>query len=206
MIVRVLNDTDVAQHTLRREKSGLLVKNGAEEFVGGAKALHQNITVTVMHKLDSLGHSLELLEGFCIVLIDSKLTESLQIGGECALAEVEILIDHLTRIAGLKDADPSVPLAFVGVRTMEGHPVLTEKADVYGRSFFEWIYSPDHPTSSTIPALRLLTAYDGRQYEGITSPEQEREAVAAAGDMPAYPSPGFVRQEPGMVIIKLSNP
>lgn len=108
--------------------------------------------------------------------------------------------------AGLKDADPSVPLAFVGVRTMEGHPVLTEKADVYGRSFFEWIYSPDHPTSSTIPALRLLTAYDGRQYEGITSPEQEREAVAAAGDMPAYPSPGFVRQEPGMVIIKLSNP
>jgi len=109
-------------------------------------------------------------------------------------------------ITELEQTDTSKPLAFIGVRRMEASPVLTEKSDVYGRSFFEWIYTPDHPASATIPALRLLTAYSGKQYEGIITPEQEAAAAESARQIPAYPSPGFVREENDMVIIKLSDP
>ena len=60
MIVRAFDDTYVAEHSLRRKKSGLLVEDGAEELVSRAKALHQHIAVTVVNQLDSLGHSLKL--------------------------------------------------------------------------------------------------------------------------------------------------
>ena len=89
---------------------------------------------------------------------------------------------------------------------MEDQLFLTEKSDVYGRSFFEWIYSPDRPASATVPALRLLTAFNGILYEGISGSELAQRAALAAQDMPAYPSPGFVREEANMIVIKLSDP
>ena len=108
--------------------------------------------------------------------------------------------------AEMEDMDTSKPLAFIGVRRMESSPVWTEKADVYGRSFFEWIYTADRPTSATLPALRLITAYNGKEYTGISGQQQEQKAVELAQDMPAYPSPGYIREEEDMIIIKLSNP
>ena len=60
MIVRVLNDSDVAQDALRRKKTSLLIEDGAQELVCGAKTLHQDITVTIMNKLHGLGDSLQL--------------------------------------------------------------------------------------------------------------------------------------------------
>ena len=108
--------------------------------------------------------------------------------------------------AGLDGMDTSKPLAFVGVRKMDASPVWTEKSDVYGRSFFEWIWTPDHPASATVPAQRLLTAYSGKQYEGITTDGQEQQAAAYARGMPACPSPGFIREEDDMIVIRLSDP
>ena len=111
-----------------------------------------------------------------------------------------------TITAELSDLDTSKPLAFIGVRKMDGHSLLTEKSDVYGRTFFEWIYSPDQPTSATPPALRLLTAYNGIQYKEITGAEAKSKAADTAKEMPSYPSPGFIREEADMIVIKLSDP
>ena len=109
-------------------------------------------------------------------------------------------------IAELDHMDASKPLAFVGVRELEGRSLLTEKSDVYGRTFFEWIYSPAHPTNATPPALRLLTACSGNRYTGVQKAEQKRRAVETAREMPSYPSPGFVREEADMIVVKLSDP
>ena len=108
--------------------------------------------------------------------------------------------------AELENLDSSKPLAFVGVRTMEGQPLLTEKSDVYGRTFFEWIYSADHPTNATPPGLRLLTACSGKQYDGISTAGQKKKAVETARDMPSYPAAGFVLEKEDMIVIKLSDP
>ena len=108
--------------------------------------------------------------------------------------------------AELDGLDSSKPLAFVGVRRMDSKPLLTEKSDVFGRTFFEWIYTPEHPTNATPPALRLLTAFSGNQYTGVRDSRQKKKAVETAKEMPAYPVDGFVREEEDMIIIKLSDP
>ena len=108
--------------------------------------------------------------------------------------------------AELENLDTAKPLAFVGVQQMDTGSLLTEKSDVYGRTFFEWIYSPDQPTSATPPALRLLTAYDGNQYNEVTDAEAKRRAAETAREMPSWPSPGFIREEADMIVIKLSDP
>ena len=108
--------------------------------------------------------------------------------------------------AELDGLDASKPLAFVGVRRMDSKPILTEKSDVFGRTFFEWIYTPEHPTNATPPALRLLTAFSGNQYTGVRDSRQKKKAVETAKEMPAYPADGFVREEEDMIVIKLSDP
>ena len=60
MIVGVLNHAYVAQQALGRQKAGLFVENGAEELVGGAKALHQHVGLAVVDHLHCLRDSLEL--------------------------------------------------------------------------------------------------------------------------------------------------
>ena len=108
--------------------------------------------------------------------------------------------------AELKSLDTTKPLAFIGVRRMESDSFLTEKSDVFGRSFLEWVYTPERPASATVSALRLLTACSGKQYAGISGKKLERKAADAAQDMPAYPDNGFVREEEDMIVIKLSDP
>ena len=105
----------------------------------------------------------------------------------------------------LEDKDTSKPLAFVGVRRMDTGSLLTEKSDVYGRTFFEWIYDESDPSSASIPALRLLTACGGKQYTAVTSADQKQAATEAAKNMPSCPDAGFVREEEDMIVIKLSD-
>ena len=61
MIIRALENTYVAEKTLRRKETVLLVKDSTEELVGRAETLHKDITLTVMNQLNSLSHSLELI-------------------------------------------------------------------------------------------------------------------------------------------------
>ena len=42
--------------TLRRKKTGLLVKHGTEELVSRAKSLHEEIALTFTYHLNSLRH------------------------------------------------------------------------------------------------------------------------------------------------------
>ncbi len=102
----------------------------------------------------------------------------------------------------LKDKDK--PLVFVGVLRMED-TLLTERSDVFGRTFFEWNWHGDDPTAATHPAIRLLTAYDGGNYRPFDSGAQAAEGAAVAADMPAYPADGFIREEEGFIVIKLSE-
>ena len=108
--------------------------------------------------------------------------------------------------AELDGMDTSKPLAFVGVQRMEKKPLLTEKSDVFGRTFFEWIYDDDHPTNATPAALRLLTAYSGNQYRGVRADRLKKKAVETAKEMPSWPAEGSVREEEDMIVIKLSDP
>ena len=97
------------------------------------------------------------------------------------------------------------PLVFIGVLKGEDQSILTEKSDVFGRSFFEWIYHPEDPASASLPAYRLLTAYDGRKYH-LGYPDFSAAADEIAKEMPSYPEPGFVREEEEFAVIKLSDP
>ena len=96
--------------------------------------------------------------------------------------------------------DTSKPLAFVGVQRMGKKPLLTEKTDVFGRTFFEWIYDADHPTNATPAALRLLTAYSGNQYRGVRADRLKKKAVETAKEMPSWPAEGSVREEEDMIV------
>lgn len=109
--------------------------------------------------------------------------------------------------AELENISVSKPLVFIGVLKCEDQSILTEKSDVFGRSFFEWIWHEDDPSSATNPAARLLNAYDGRQYmQGIAYPEYISGALEVSKDMPSYPEAGFVREEAEYTVIKLSDP
>ena len=122
-----------------------------------------------------------------------------QVRNEQDTADAEAILTELA------NKDTSKPLAFVGVRRMDTGSLLTEKSDVYGRTFFEWIYTESDPSSASIPALRLLTACSGKQFAAVTSSEQVQTAVEAARNMPSCPDAGFVREEEDMIVIKLSD-
>ena len=61
MVVGVLNHAHVGEQALGRQQTHFLVEDGAEELIGGAEALHKDISLTVMNHTDSLGHGLELV-------------------------------------------------------------------------------------------------------------------------------------------------
>ena len=61
MVFRVLDDADVAEVALRRQETGFLVEDGAEELVGRTEALHQDVALSVMNQLDGAGNGLELV-------------------------------------------------------------------------------------------------------------------------------------------------
>ena len=52
--MRIFNDTHMAQKTLRGKQAGFFVKNCAQELIRAAKALHENIPLSVVHHLNRL--------------------------------------------------------------------------------------------------------------------------------------------------------
>lgn len=61
MIIRAVKHTYVAEKTLWRKKSSLLVKDSTKELVSRAKALHKDVTLTIVNKLNSLSDSFQLI-------------------------------------------------------------------------------------------------------------------------------------------------
>lgn len=110
-----------------------------------------------------------------------------------------------TIAAELAETDPGKPVMFIGVLKMNEGSLLTEKSDVFGRTFFEWVYTPDKPASATQPALRLLTAVTGKEYQAADlSKKHVKQIVKKTADMPCYPEKGFVREEEDCVVVRLS--
>lgn len=98
----------------------------------------------------------------------------------------------------------SKPLIFMGGIPFEDSTFLMEKTDVYGRSFFEWIYDPSIPGSATSSAVRLLRAVDGKNYTAYDDPALLNDAVQLAATMPAYPDDGYCLETDQYILIKLS--
>ena len=105
----------------------------------------------------------------------------------------------------LDNTDTKKPLIFTGVLKMEDDSFLTEKSDVYGKSFFEWIYVEGNPFSVTQPAIRLLNAYNGKAYSQFWDWKRASTAMETAQDMPSYPDDGFVRETDNCIVVKLSE-
>ena len=80
-----------------------------------------------------------------------------------------------------------------------------EKTDVYGRSFFEWVYDPAVPGSATPSAVRLLRAWDERNYTGAGSAALIEKAAGLADGMPAFPADGYLMETEEYILIKLSE-
>ena len=104
--------------------------------------------------------------------------------------------------AKLEDADPAVPVVFYGKLEIDDSSVLTEKTDVFGRSFFEWIYTEEKPDSATLSALRLLEACSGKKFTRSPSWDAGPEAFAS---LPCYPEDGFVQKTDEYILVKLSE-
>ena len=150
------------------------------------------------------GGKQKVLKTVCIaavivqVVLIARLTRTDNRRNEADLQTAERISEEL------KDIDPGKPLVFIGAIRFEDS-ILTERSDVFGRSFFEWDWKGESLTATTEPAVRLLTAYDGRSYRSFSSRTQAEEAAAVAQEMPVYPEDGFVREESGFVVIRLSD-
>lgn len=106
--------------------------------------------------------------------------------------------------AGLDACSPEKPIVFIGVLQPE-QSLLTEKTDVFGRSFFEWIYTEENPASAGVPAGRLLSALTGREYNIVFDGEIIPAALEAAGTMPVYPDSGFIAETVSFTVVHLSD-
>ncbi len=107
------------------------------------------------------------------------------------------------RICGeLETMDTGKPLAFVGTIRMEDNSLLLEKSDVYGKSFFEWLSEEDDPGITTVPAVRLIQAWSGKEYTRCTG-RLLRKAKKKAPEIPAWPEDGFVSEQKDYILIRL---
>ena len=97
------------------------------------------------------------------------------------------------------------PIVFIGSRSFTDDSLLMEKQDVYGLSFFEWVYTPERPGSATPAAIRLLCTYSGIPYQAVTQTAKMQEAGELAAEAPAYPAEGYILETDDMIIIKLSD-
>lgn len=97
------------------------------------------------------------------------------------------------------------PIAFIGFQSFHDDSLLLEKQDVYGLSFFEWVYNPERPGSATPAAIRLLCTQGGTVYRAVTDSGKMKEAAETAAEAPAYPEDGYILETDDMIIIKLSD-
>ena len=97
------------------------------------------------------------------------------------------------------------PIVFIGCQSFRDDSLLMEKQDVYGLSFFEWVYDPERPGSATPAAIRMLCTQDGTAYRAVTDTAKMKEAAETAAEAPAYPEDGYILETDDMIIIKLSD-
>ncbi len=109
-------------------------------------------------------------------------------------------------LAELEEIDTEEkPIIFIGGLPYQDASFLTEKTDVFGRSFYEWIYTPEIPDSATPSAVRILEAVGGCRLNSSYNGEQVANAIQSSADMPAYPAEGYIRETDESVVICLSK-
>ena len=105
--------------------------------------------------------------------------------------------------AEMTGMDETKPVICTGTLRMNGSAWETEKTDVFGRTFFEWIYEEDQPWTSTDPTLRLLCAVSGKTLRTARNTPTLKNAAERAKSMPCYPESGFVCEEDDCILIHL---
>ncbi len=97
------------------------------------------------------------------------------------------------------------PLIILGTRHYQKESFLAHRWDMYGLSYFDWIYDEKIPGSSTLAVVRLLRAMDDRPYSSTYTPAQLEEALQLSQDMPCWPQDGSVQETQSSIVVKLSQ-
>ncbi len=105
-------------------------------------------------------------------------------------------------LAELGNAVEGKPLAIIGTVGIPKRSLLTERADVFGQSFFEWNAWEERPGTATGPGIRLLEALSEMEFEALPDNRME-EAAQEAARIPAYPMAGFVADRGEYILIRL---
>lgn len=134
------------------------------------------------------------------IVLNIRLIHTDNVRNQADLQTANMITTHL------KDTSFSEkPLIFFGSLPFHDDSVFLEKTDVYGRSFFEWIYDENNPSSATTSAVRLLRACDDTNYQACKDASLIKQAVDLASSLPAFPQEGYILESEQYILIKLSE-
>lgn len=134
----------------------------------------------------------------------------LQAGYNIRLHGADVLrYEHDTALAGqvaetLGEVPEEKPVLFVGYRKPELNR-FARRSEMYGWSFFEWDYSPEHPAGATHRIAGFVQAYTGERFESVYTEAMERQAAELSETMGVFPAEDSVRETEDFVVVKLSE-
>ena len=110
------------------------------------------------------------------------------------------IVNNLTALAACDK-----PVIFIGREEFEDNSILLEKYDVYGLSFYEWVYNEGNPYSAAQSAIRYIECSTGVVLTLDENAEHRMEALTISESMPAYPDKGFMAYMGDYTIINLGR-
>jgi len=97
--------------------------------------------------------------------------------------------------------DENLPIAIIGkYKTSEKFHANFLQGEVIGHSFFEWGKDAREAVERKLDFMRCL----GINFKAPNDEQIER-AIYEAAYMPSYPNPGYVKNLPDMIVVKLSD-
>lgn len=115
--------------------------------------------------------------------------------------EVATLIYNDIEKTGIDTGLDIYPVVFVGKKSAD-LPNDALLGDVIGHSFFEWDSSSFAGSTNRIIGFCATLGYDNM---AAPTEQQVKKAKKIARDMPVWPGTGSVKQENGIIVIKLSE-
>lgn len=96
-----------------------------------------------------------------------------------------------------------LPVVFVGRKDAALNKACL-KTDVFGASLFSWDYTEAIPSSGNMRCTGVIESVTGAEYRP-PSDEQLLLACIYADEMPSYPQNGYIAENNGMIVVKLSD-
>ncbi len=138
--------------------------------------------------------------GQIALCVNMALTDDIR--NEYDLRKAELVVEELLDVCD--DCYPEKPVAFVGKQEAD-LPCWCLRAEMYGMSFFEWDYSPEHPMEAGFRIRGLIQAHTGIRLNGNLTELQSQKAEELAEGMTDFPEEGSVLALDDMIIVRLSE-